>query len=113
MILRLPRSTRTDTLFPYTPLFRSPWGGLAQSLFAAPGAPSYFSAKVKRLTQEVRAEFKTGEAVDWLIGGFFSDEDTPIGQQIRAQNAAGTLLGDIITFEIGRASCRERVCQYV
>lgn len=78
----------------------APWGGLAQSLFAAPGAPSYFSAKVKRLTQEVRAEFKTGEAVDWLIGGFFSDEDTPIGQQIRAQNAAGALLGDIITFDI-------------
>src|SRR3546814_10790812 len=24
MILRPPRSTRTDTLFPYTPLFRSP-----------------------------------------------------------------------------------------
>src|SRR3546814_5391232 len=26
MILRLPRSTRTDTLFPYTTLFRSPKG---------------------------------------------------------------------------------------
>src|SRR3546814_7424472 len=35
MIRRLPRSTRTDTLFPYTPLFRSnspapPPGGLIQ-----------------------------------------------------------------------------------
>src|SRR3546814_8696274 len=27
MILRPPRSTRTDTLFPYTTLFRSPTGG--------------------------------------------------------------------------------------
>src|SRR3546814_18641662 len=27
MILRPPRSTRTDTLFPYTPLFRSDGGG--------------------------------------------------------------------------------------
>src|SRR3546814_2709107 len=26
MIRRPPRSTRTDTLFPYTTLFRSPWG---------------------------------------------------------------------------------------
>src|SRR3546814_3938591 len=25
MVRRPPRSTRTDTLFPYTPLFRSPW----------------------------------------------------------------------------------------
>src|SRR3546814_9587898 len=28
MIRRPPRSTRTDTLFPYTPLFRSPSGSL-------------------------------------------------------------------------------------
>src|SRR3546814_7953867 len=27
MIRRPPRSTRTDTLFPYTTLFRSPWHG--------------------------------------------------------------------------------------
>src|SRR3546814_3143291 len=29
MILRPPRSTRTDTLFPYTTLFRSPFGQFA------------------------------------------------------------------------------------
>src|SRR3546814_11149165 len=34
MIRRPPRSTRTDTLFPYTPLFRSPSG----SLHARPAA---------------------------------------------------------------------------
>src|SRR3546814_16746715 len=32
MIRRPPRSTRTDTLFPYTTLFRS-WLGRAQGLF--------------------------------------------------------------------------------
>src|SRR3546814_3864144 len=34
MIRRPPRSTRTDTLFPYTTLFRSAWpkGGQAQNL---------------------------------------------------------------------------------
>src|SRR3546814_5896692 len=30
MIRRPPRSTRTDTLFPYTTLFRSDHGGLSQ-----------------------------------------------------------------------------------
>src|SRR3546814_4077497 len=30
MIRRPPRSTRTDTLFPYTTLFRSRWGDLRQ-----------------------------------------------------------------------------------
>src|SRR3546814_17564739 len=32
MIRRPPRSTRTDTLFPYTTLFRSPRGGSAMLL---------------------------------------------------------------------------------
>src|SRR3546814_4377288 len=33
MIRRPPRSTRTDTLFPYTTLFRSAFGGLADEIF--------------------------------------------------------------------------------
>src|SRR3546814_5440105 len=36
MIRRPPRSTRTDTLFPYTTLFRSPWQG---GRGAVPGGP--------------------------------------------------------------------------
>src|SRR3546814_8965042 len=32
MIRRPPRSTRTDTLFPYTTLFRSPWAMTAAEL---------------------------------------------------------------------------------
>src|SRR3546814_1974306 len=36
MILRPPRSTRTDTLFPYTTLVRSPVLGRAESLEAHP-----------------------------------------------------------------------------
>src|SRR3546814_17046138 len=35
MIRRPPRSTRTDTLFPYTTLFRSGVGGLAVDRFVA------------------------------------------------------------------------------
>src|SRR3546814_13248671 len=41
MIRRPPRSTRTDTLFPYTTLFRSPWGGLGGEY--AHAAPSLVS----------------------------------------------------------------------
>src|SRR3546814_6703979 len=39
MIRRPPRSTRTDTLFPYTTLFRSsPFGRAAASLLGSPSA---------------------------------------------------------------------------
>jgi outer membrane receptor protein involved in Fe transport len=78
----------------------APWGGLAQSTFDVPGAPSRFDAEVKRLTQEVRASFETGEMLDWLVGAFYSDEDTPVRQRISGQNSAGALVGDIITFDI-------------
>src|SRR3546814_12851843 len=37
MIPRPPRSTRTDTLFPYTPLFRSPDGQGLNPLLQDPG----------------------------------------------------------------------------
>src|SRR3546814_12977934 len=33
MIRRPPRSTRTDTLFPYTTLFRSRWGAQPQRVY--------------------------------------------------------------------------------
>src|SRR3546814_2351250 len=38
MIRRPPRSTRTDTLFPYTTLFRSPGAGEIRSNLAAGGS---------------------------------------------------------------------------
>src|SRR3546814_8407295 len=43
MIRRPPRSTRTDTLFPYTTLFRSPWPSrrsrMLRNLIMAKGRP--------------------------------------------------------------------------
>jgi iron complex outermembrane recepter protein len=77
-----------------------PWGASAALVFGVPGAPSSFDAGVKRITQETRATFKTGEILDWLVGGFFSDEDAPINQRISGQSTAGTNVGDLITFEI-------------
>src|SRR3546814_15438272 len=40
MIRRPPRSTRTDTLFPYTTLFRSPGGGRPVPRRQRPGRPA-------------------------------------------------------------------------
>src|SRR3546814_4699975 len=41
MIPRPPRSTRTDTLFPYTTLFRSPGWGLDRPDCLGPGLPEW------------------------------------------------------------------------
>src|SRR3546814_16081715 len=86
MIRRPPRSTRTDTLFPYTTLFRSIGiVGPAQPGFVARGE----IGRIGRQVDEVEAE--------------------PIGEEV----AIGERFLEMLAGKIGRASCRERVCQYV
>src|SRR3546814_19891936 len=99
MIRRPPRSTRTDTLFPYTTLFRS--GVLGDEV------------------SDVRASERLTESPVCLVA-----PDNAMDRQLekllagagRLDNAAKPVLEitprhDLI--EIGRASCRERVCPYV
>src|SRR3546814_11823070 len=80
MIRRPPRSTRTDTLFPYTTLFRSLADDQDGGFLVPVGAERY-------------ADFG---------GAGFGHID-----------AGGLGLGARLAGQIGRASCRERVCQYV
>src|SRR3546814_4629155 len=62
MIRRPPRSTRTDTLFPYTTLFRSPivgeWDGERpeRSLFFGVAGNSRLYGGVTRLTSDARMD---------------------------------------------------------
>src|SRR3546814_18418729 len=103
MILRPPRSTRTDTLFPYTTLFRScirvdvyrrddpgrpTSGGLGRWL----GAGSRL--RPTRRHSATGGEIRTGWAA-------------------RPARRAGGFSRIVQGVEIGRASGRERVCQYV
>src|SRR3546814_12747227 len=96
MILRPPRSTRTDTLFPYTTLFRSGSGAIA----------GHDGGKAE-LIGEVDAERrgKAGKAAE----GHTIEQHEPPGicilerMQIGAQRLGSGLVG-----QIGRASCRER-----
>src|SRR3546814_20139244 len=100
MIRRPPRSTRTDTLFPYTTLFRSapasgqqPEGGPETLPFGHVGADLEITVG---LGEAVVSGEQAGGAVVAVDG--------------RLQVRRHGLRGDR---QIGRASCRERVCQYV
>src|SRR3546814_15483682 len=94
MIRRPPRSTRTDTLFPYTTLFRSDDVRVRE---AARGF-GFAEEALLHAGEFVRLEF--------------------LGQRHRLdRNLAADLRilahVDDSHREIGRALCRERVCQYV
>src|SRR3546814_12338296 len=100
MIRRPPRSTRTDTLFPYTTLFRSP-----------------------EAYQGWLAAHADVETVDVVMGDPGAEADIhimlPEDERIPWSGHSGRWAARQVMKEIeahrkiGRASCRERVCQYV
>src|SRR3546814_14801176 len=123
MIRQPPRSTRTDTLFPYTTLFRS----RASLVFGNPAAD--------RVQQAFDAEQAMGATRNAFLGGSPTQPrqvlDEQLSDQIGGQMAEALIetsltgsptsagLGLMQRFlrnrqgQIGRASCRERGCQYV
>src|SRR3546814_12973883 len=131
MIRRPPRSTRTDTLFPYTTLFRS---------HDAPGIVTRtdllealtrlrlpLDAPIGPLASRPLATIGTGEV---LFQALIDMTERQIERVVVTEGSriAGTLgMAEVLAHfashshlislglarEIGRASCRERVCQYV
>src|SRR3546814_20512346 len=132
MILRPPRSTRTDTLFPYTTLFRSArslsldrralnrhrlspsalsvsalplragggrsarWNAAASFAPCAPADRSPASSPGIAALRDVRDRISLAAAAPNCFIPY------PIRQDAARRSR-----------ELGRASCRERVCQYV
>src|SRR3546814_13562115 len=92
MIRRPPRSTRTDTLFPYTTLFRSYAGGTEQTVtFTITLAPPADS--------------------DLDVASTLAGLDLAVSATARDGALVSDPTGPIAIDEIGRAACRGRVCR--
>src|SRR3546814_12000641 len=97
MIRRPPRSTRTDTLFPYTTLFRSPReSAMSGSILYIHGFNS------------APASTKASQLIDVMARLGLSDQLLVPALHHHPRQAIGQL-----EHERGRASGRERVCRYV
>src|SRR3546814_19444809 len=107
MIRRPPRSTRTDTLFPYTTLFRS------DLCLASVGGQLDEQPRLRR-----SAHAGNEDGLERLLP--FARRRKPLdgqcGRYRRDRRCAPVLLGQLSSdsghHQIGRASCRERVCQF-
>src|SRR3546814_18018441 len=113
MIRRPPRSTRTDTLFPYTTLFRSlcsieiPLVGLGFGNLAP-------AAHLRQIPDRIRIKG---------IASIIPEEDVEIrrwprvagreGEGARHRIGDDVFIGPDLIRQIGRAACRERGGQYV
>src|SRR3546814_13229821 len=113
MIRRHPRSTRTDSLYPYTTLFRSA-GGLTSpftSVRLQPLRPNWLkrSAEVdlRQVLARVRPFLRT-EAQTSIDGTEFSRWRRRLG-------LFGVVDTDgfVVLSRDRKSVCRERVCQYV
>src|SRR3546814_11288893 len=125
MIRRPPRPTRTDTLFPYTTLFRSRTG--AFDLLRPPGVPGMEAAGVVLDVGPGVGHLRAGQRVGYAgppVGAYATVRPMPAGLVVPLPDpgsdevaAASLLKGMAAEFllprEIGSAACRERVCQYV
>src|SRR3546814_20798926 len=126
MYRRPPRSTRTDTLFPYTTLFRS-FGGV--ELGSVGMIARDHRARVARKLlgvlahkgrrgredEAVAADRRRGLERVELRGGGIPDGQAAIEQFVRLEVRAARDRMSIVILgkaEIGRASGRERVSQY-
>src|SRR3546814_13267286 len=114
MIRRPPRSTRTDTLFPYTTLFRSTVPALGQVLHAA---RQVHAVHAQRALQPVEIEhrvdvvFKVAVALDEV--GHRHVAVTALSLGPGDDDVAANLRVARAPAEIGRPSCRGRGYQTV
>src|SRR3546814_15301539 len=135
MIRRPPRSTRTDTLFPYTTLFRSGGDGVDRQIGAARQRPFALAAGALADAEGDRglAEADPGNdaaEVDVTLRQDADDvDDAPIEQLVvrgsgqvhllqaieESVYSAGVetrevaLIAAVLLHALGRASCRERM----
>src|SRR3546814_15624173 len=124
MIRRPPRSTRTDTLFPYTTLFRSQAGDRGRVLergaddlgrvdhagfdevLVLVGLGVEALRRIVALEQLAR-DHRT--VMTGVAGDLTHERRQRFANDV---DAAGLVVVDALE-QLGRASCRERVCKYV
>src|SRR3546814_10945172 len=104
MIRRPPRSTRTDTLLPYTTLFRSYWATSLVFVLAALLVPNL----LQTFTFDDFIYLMVAVAAALVARALMVFGVIPLLSAARMVQKVSTPFK-----EIGRASCRERVCQYV
>src|SRR3546814_15397335 len=116
MIRRPPRSTRTDTLFPYTTLFRSYYRTVAPE--GIEQAMEVEATRLSGLAIDRRAvEAERGAVIEEWVHDIEENPEALLEEHVRARLWAATPSGHPVvsasdnTEQIGRASCRERVCQ--
>lgn len=67
-----------------------------QAAFGVPGTPQFNENKTDKFSQEIRFSGGFNDSVDWLLGGFYTDEDSTYRQTRLATNpTTGAVAGTV------------------
>src|SRR3546814_21169246 len=118
MIRRPPRSTRTDTLFPYTTLFRSPYGEIEAARACGMSRLQTYRRVILPSAFRRALPAYSNEVIFMLHGSALASVITIIDLTGAGRIVASRYYNPFEAFiaagvQIGRAACRERVCLYV
>src|SRR3546814_12329798 len=117
MIRLPPKSTRTDTLFPYPTLFRSRRAIdlIGRAIAQVPGQAEWHGNLATALLAAGRpAEAEAGYRRAITLDPRYVEGHYNLANLLRSRGDAAAAAAEFeIALEIGRASCRERVCKYV
>src|SRR3546814_12591315 len=123
MIRRPPRSTRTDTLFPYTTLFRSQREQRAVSVIyldhqaSTPTHPQVVAAMQPYYTEHYANPPAADHAAGWTAADAIEASRNNVAHAVDADAdeiifTSGATAANNLPIQNGRASCREKMCQY-
>jgi iron complex outermembrane recepter protein len=77
------------------------YGPLARDLFGVGGAPVFNEGQSRKLSQEIRLSAPLGEHFEWLLGGFFTHEDSKFAQVLDATDPmTGRIASSLVTLSV-------------
>jgi outer membrane receptor protein involved in Fe transport len=76
------------------------FAGLAQANFGVRGNTIVNLFRTKKFTQEVRLSSPSDQRIEWMVGGFYTHESTPVSQILTAADpATGATQGVLVNFD--------------
>jgi len=73
------------------------FGALTQLFFGLTATPEFIDNRNSKFTQEIRLSMPIGQKLDWLLGGFYTHENTPFAAYIDAADPTGAIVGNTLT----------------
>jgi outer membrane receptor protein involved in Fe transport len=67
-------------------------GAVTQAQFGVPGTPLHDSNRTRKFTEELRLANALGQRLEWLLGAFYTNEDSHLVQDILVADSAGNII---------------------